>query len=246
MGLSLVTRGKRLKWFDKMIDSITLTFSMVAMCPRTCALGVVTCTTGRAVGNSVPHAEEGVGAIATQHLTNIFHGVNGLRLLKMNFEPKALLASTLAVDNQPGQRQVFLVDSKGRTAGHTGDMNSPMCGHIEGDGYVAGGNILSDPKVLDDMTQKFLETASLPLHERLLQAIDAGWEAGGCNAPDHTAAIVVVGIEEDIKLSYRPTLNLRIDYSEKAEPTKDLRRVYEDYKEWVADMRAQGSRHTVL
>lgn len=219
---------------------------MVARCPRIGALGVVTCTTGRAVGNSVPHAEEGVGAIATQHLTNIFHGVNGLRLLKMGFEPTAVLASSLALDNQPGQRQVFIVDSKGRTAAHTGNQNSPWCGHIEGNGYVAGGNILSGPKVLDDMEQRFHDTTKLPLHERLLQVIDAGWEAGGCNAPDHTAAIIVVGIEEEMKLSYRPTLNLRIDYSEKAEPTKDLRKVYEDYKAWVAAMRAQGDRHTVL
>ena len=44
-----------------------MTFTFVARCPETNALGVVTCTTGRSVGSVVPHAEPNVGAVATQH-----------------------------------------------------------------------------------------------------------------------------------------------------------------------------------
>lgn len=40
-----------------------------------------------AVGSAVPHAEAGVGAVATQATTNVIHGGNCLRLLKMGFEP---------------------------------------------------------------------------------------------------------------------------------------------------------------
>ena len=216
---------------------------MVARCADTLALGVVTCTTGRAVGNSVPHAEEGVGAIATQHTTNIFHGTNGLRLLKLGFEPKKVLESTLAIDPHPELRQVLVIDSQGRTAAHTGSKNSPWCGHIEGDNYVAGGNILVGPGVLEAMVSTFEKSKKETLHERLIQVIDAGIEAGGCNEPDHTSALLVVGIEDELKLFYRPTLNLRIDYSPNAEPTKDLTTLYENYKEWIKEMRARGGSH---
>jgi uncharacterized Ntn-hydrolase superfamily protein len=213
---------------------------MVARCPNTLALGVVTCTTGRAVGNSVPHAEEGVGAIATQHSTNIFHGTNGLRLLKLGFEPKRVLQSTLALDPNPELRQLLIIDSQGRTTSYTGSKNSPWCGHIEGDNYVAGGNDLKGPMVIEAMASTFERSKKETLHERLVQVIDAGLEAGGCTKPDHTTALLVVGIEEELKLFYRPNLNLRVDYSE--EPTKELRRLYENYKEWIKEMRLQGTR----
>jgi uncharacterized Ntn-hydrolase superfamily protein len=223
-----------------------MTFSIVARCPRTNMFGVVTCTTGRAVGNSVPHAEDGVGAIATQHSTNIFHGVNGLRLLKLGFEPVRVLSSTLELDTRPEYRQLLIIDKHGRTAAHTGSKNTGWCGHIEGDNYVVGGNDLESSRVLDAMKDTIEELSEQPLHERLVRAIDSGHSAGGCNTPDHTAALLVVGIEEELKLFYRPNLNLRVDWSKEARPTKDLLEMYANYKEWIAELRSQGTRHTVL
>lgn len=223
-----------------------MTFSMVARCKKTKSLGVVTCTTGRAVGSVVPHAEEGVGAIATQHSTNIFHGVNGLRLLRLGFEPMRVLKSTLALDTKPELRQVLIIDGEGQTAAHTGAKNTGWCGHLEGEDYVAGGNDLVGRQVVEAMSKVFKDNGENSLHERLVLAIDAGLEAGGCNTPDHTAALLVVGVEDGLKLFYRPNLNLRIDWSEKAQPTKELIKLYENYKEWIKEMRAQGAKHTVL
>lgn len=219
---------------------------MIARCLKTNMLGVVTCTTGRAVGNSVPHAEEDVGAIATQHSTNIFHGVNGLRLLNLGFEPVRVLKSTLELDTRQAFRQLLIIDKYGRTAAHTGSKNTEWCGHIEGENFVVGGNDLESSKVLDAMIHTFEELSECKLHERLVRAIDSGHSAGGCNTPDHTAAIVVVGLEEELKLFYRPTLNLRVDWSKEATPTKDLLEMYTNYIEWINELRSQGTKHTVL
>lgn len=210
---------------------------MVARCPRTNALGVVTATCGMAIGSAVTHAEEGVGAIATQHSTNIYHGVNGLRLLSHGFNPEKVLESTLALDPNPEIRQVFMINSEGLTAAHTGSKNSPWCGHIVGENYVAGGNIVVGRHVLEAMADTFKKTEKEPLHERLVQVIDAGLNAGGCTKPDTTTALLVVGIEDELKLFHRPNLDLRIDYSD--EPTKDLRILYERYKEWVKESKAR-------
>jgi uncharacterized Ntn-hydrolase superfamily protein len=215
-----------------------MTFTMVARCPNTQALGVVTCTCGLAIGSAVPHAEKNVGAIATQHSTNILHGTNGLRLLKLGFEPKRAMKSTLALDPNPEIRQVLIVDSAGRTSAHTGSKNSPWCGDIEGDGYVVAGNIVKGPEVLESMAKTFESLREKPLHKRLVEAIDAGLEAGGCIRPDTTTALLVVGIEEELKLSHRPNLDLRVDYSE--QPTKKLRELYEIYIDWVKESKKRA------
>ncbi len=46
---------------------ITATFSIVARCPKTGDMGVATASKHLGVGAVVPWAEEGVGAVATQH-----------------------------------------------------------------------------------------------------------------------------------------------------------------------------------
>lgn len=212
-----------------------MTFTIVARCQRTGALGVATCTTGRSVGSAVPYAEEGVGAVATQATTNVIHGNNSLRLLRMGFDPKTVLRSTLALGPHPEFRQVLIVDSQGRTAAHTGSRNKDWRGAVEGKNYVVGGNAIVGPRVIKAVVKTFEESEKEPLHERLVRAIDAGEEAGGCNEPDHTAALLVVGIEEELKTFLRPVLSLRVDCSDK--PTKDLREIYESYKSWIGEQR---------
>jgi uncharacterized Ntn-hydrolase superfamily protein len=213
---------------------------MVARCSRTFSLGVVTCTTGRAVGSAVSYAEEGVGAVATQATTNVYHGPNALWLLREGFNPSQVLESTLALDDHPEFRQVLIIDSEGRTSAHTGVSNTDWKGHIQGGDYVAGGNNIVGEWVLEAMVDSFEATRELPLHERLLRVVEEGEEAGGCNIPDHTAALLVVGIEEDLKIYSRPVLDLRVDSSEN--PTQELREVYESYREFIKERRGWGRR----
>jgi len=85
------------------------------------------------------------------------------------------------------------------------------------------------------MVGTFEESEGEALHEKLLRAIEAGKEAGGCNQPDRAAALLVVGIEEKLRLFQRPILDLRVDLSD--EPTKELRRMYECYKEFISERR---------
>jgi uncharacterized Ntn-hydrolase superfamily protein len=185
----------------------------------------------------VPHAIEGVGAIATQATTNVIHGSNGLRLLKLGFTPEQVLTSTLALDAHPDHRQVFILDAHGRTAVHTGTQNKPWKGTVVETNFIAGGNAVDGPQVIDAMVSTFIELEQESLAERLICAIDAGEEAGGCINPDHTAALLVVGIEDALKIFLRPVLNLRVDYS--TEPTKQLREIFESYKAWITARRTE-------
>jgi len=198
-----------------------LTFSIVARCPKTLALGVAVSTAVPAVGSIVPHVEASVGAIATQAQTNIFYGINGLKLLKEGLSPQSALETMLQKDVDREKRQVIIIDAQGRTAAFTGKENVEWKGHMIGKDCVVAGNMLVESQVIKNMVETF-ETQRGRLSERLLKALEAGQETGGDKRGRMSAALLVVGKHWESET--RPFLDLRVDaYSD---PVTELRRIY--------------------
>ncbi len=204
------------------------TFSMVARCRLTGALGVCVSTAVPAVGSVVPHVEAGVGAIATQGLTNINYGLKGLKLLKVGLHPEKVLEAMLKADPKREKRQVIMIDAHGRKAAYTGRETYEWKGQVIGEDFIAAGNLLVSGKVLEDMAEAF-ESCGGKLSERLMHALEAGDKAGGDRRGRVSAALLVVG-EEGLPEN-RPAINLRVDLHK--EPVKELRRIYEAYMEWI-------------
>lgn len=200
------------------------TFSIVARCAKTSALGVCVATAVPAVGSVVPHAEEGVGAIATQAYTEISYGIKGLQLLKMGFSPQTALEAMLKEDKNREVRQVTIIDKDGRTAAFTGKKTIDWKGHLTGKNYAVAGNMLVGSKVIEAMAGTF-ENSKGELSERLMKALEAGQKAGGDKRGKVSAALLVVG---ERQTETRPFLDLRVD--EHQNPVKELRRIYEVYK----------------
>ena len=194
---------------------------MVARCPKTLTLGVCVSTAVPAVGSRVPHVEAGVGAVATQAKTNVFYGINGLRLLKAGLSSQAALEAMLDEDQDRESRQVIMIDTEGRTAAFTGKETIGWKGHLVGKDYVAAGNMLAGSKVIGAMAQAF-ENSEGELAEGLLKALEAGQEAGGDKRGRMSAALLVVGREQR---GNRPILDLRVD--EHPNPVRELRRIFE-------------------
>ena len=201
-----------------------MTFSIVARCPTTLALGVCVSTAVPAVGSVVPHVEAKVGAIATQGQTNIFYGINGLKLLKMGFSPQTALDAMLKEDSKRERRQVAIIDKNGRTAAFTGKETLEWKGHLVGEAYVVAGNALVGAEVIEAMAQTF-ENSKGDLAERLLKALESGQEAGGDRKGRASAALFVVDKQP---LLTRPFVDLRVD--EHLNPVSELRRIWEDFK----------------
>lgn len=205
------------------------TFSMVARCPETLALGVCVASGSLAVGSVVPHIEPGVGALAVQGYTNFFHGVNGLRLLREGRSPQEIVEILLREDSLREKRQIILIDLSGRRAAFTGRETPEWRGHVIGEDYVAAGNLLKSGRVLEEMTTAFEESRGEWLAERLMRALEAGERAGGDRRGSRSAALMVaerIPIHES-----RPMINLRVDMHE--EPVKELRRIFEFYRNWL-------------
>jgi len=203
-----------------------MTFSIVARCPKTHALGVCVATAAPAVGSVVPHAEANVGAIATQAKTNILYGVNGLKLLKKGFSPKTALEAMLREDGERETRQVIIIDKNGRIGAFTGKETIVWKGHYIGKDYAVAGNMLVGKQVIEAMAQIF-EKAKGEFAERLLESLEAGQNAGGDKRGKTSAALLVVG--EGLS-EPRPFISLRVDVHE--EPVKELKRIFSEYQKY--------------
>ncbi len=194
-----------------------MTWSVVAHDPATGAFAVAVTTCNLAVGASCPHLRAGVGAVSTQSFTNRYLGPAILDALERGLPPAAAIESALAGDAGRGIRQVHCVDRHGRSAAFTGANCVAWCGDRPGAGFSVAGNMLAGEAVVADTVATFAERAALPLHERLLAALDAGQAAGGDRRGRQSAAMVLTTTEDF------PDLDLRVD--DHPEPLAELRRL---------------------
>lgn len=206
------------------MNQLTLnTFSITARCKKTGMLGVVVSTARPAVGSLAVYVEAGVGAIATQAALNPYFGIDGLRYLKEGQSAQEVLERLRSEDVEDERRQLAIVSSQGETASYTGKDTVAYANTIEGDEFVVAGNMLVGKNVLLAMKQAYELSENEFLADRLIEAIQAGQDAGGDKRGKQSAALKVVD-----RLEY-PLVDVRADESE--DPVKELRRVYQVYKE---------------
>ena len=174
-------------------QSASATFSIVAIDPENGDLGVAVASLVFGVGNHVPWAEPGVGAVATQAHMNGGYGPRGLELLKEGLTAQEVVDRLLEEDPYPRKegRQFAVVDAKGNVAVYTGPIANDWAGHIKGKGYTIQGNILTGPHVVQAMADAFENTKG-ELAERLYAALKAGDDAGGDRRGRQSAGLLVV------------------------------------------------------
>ena len=200
------------------------TFSIVAYDSVTQELGVAVQSRAFSVGTGVPWAEAGVGAIATQALTNESFGPEGLQLLRKGKKAPEVLRALVDSDTGSAHRQLGIVDAHGLSAAHTGKDCSSWAGHRTGPGYSIQGNILAGEAVVADMERAFLNSKG-ELAERLLDALDAGQAAGGDKRGMQSAAILVVRPSDEFPEYRSRYVDLHVEDSKG--PIREIRRVFE-------------------
>ena len=144
-----------------------------------------------AVGSVVPYAQAGVGAIATQSYANTRHGPTALAMLRRGLAPKDVVRSLTSKDRLASQRQVGLVDARGRAASFTGDDCFEWAGDLVRRNFAVQGNILSGKEVIEGMARAF-ESTEGDLPTRLLAALAAGQREGGDRRGQQSACLLVV------------------------------------------------------
>lgn len=201
----------------------TMTFSLVAHCPRTGQVGVGALTAMVGVGKIACHARTGAGALSSQAAMNPYHAYDGLPLLAAGRSAQETLDMVLAGDPGAEFRQVGVVDVQGRAAVHTGERTSDWSGDLVGDGYAVQGNRLVGRETLEAAAAAFEADPEQDLVERLLRALEAG-EATGADREGALSATVLVHGRE----AY-PLWDLRADHAE--DPAAELRRLHAELGE---------------
>ncbi len=205
---------------------LVATYSIVAYDAATGELGVAVQSRFIAVGAVVPWARAGVGAVATQALANTAYGPEGLRLLAEGLRPQDALDRLTAADPQAAERQVGIVDARGRAATYTGSGCSSWAGGHAGDGYAAQGNILVSEATVAALAGTF-ERSLGPLSKRLLSALAAGQAAGGDSRGMQAAALLVVRDGGGYGGHNDRYLDLRVD--DHPSPIAELQRIHDLY-----------------
>lgn len=187
------------------------TFSIVAFDPETEELGIGVQSKFLAAGAVVPWARAGVGAVATQSAANTTYGPEGLKLLEKGKDPESVVKELTKADEEKEIRQVGIVDAQGETAAFTGSECIDYAGHRTGEHFTCQGNILVSEETITSMAQRFLETESKPLSERLVVALKAADEAGGDKRGKQSAALLVVEEEGGYGGFNDRKIDLRVD-----------------------------------
>lgn len=203
-----------------------MTFSIVAWDPNpsgTPEWGIAVASKFLAVGAVVPWAKAGAGAVATQALANVSYGPRGLDLLDTGLEAKEVVRALTSADEGREERQLGVVDGRGRAATYTGSKCLHWAGGRTGDGFACQGNILTGADVVDAMAQAF-EAASGSLADRLLAAVAAGDRAGGDSRGRQGAALKVVREGGGYGGGTDVAVDLRVD--DHPDPVAELTRLW--------------------
>lgn len=187
-----------------------MTISVVGRCARTRDVGVAITSSSPAVGARCAWVRPGVGAAATQNVTDPRLGP--ALLDRMGAESSADRAVHDLVACAPkatvGWRQLSAVDVEGRLGGFTGDRALGDCGQVFGVDVVVAGNLLAEPSVLTEAVAAFERHEQDVLPHRLLTALEAALKAGGEAGPVRSAGLLIGEAAEGRSW---PTTDLRVD-----------------------------------
>ncbi len=200
-----------------------MTFSITGHCARTGMAGVAITTSSICVGSRCPHARAGVGAVATQNVTDPTLADRVFERLEAGETATEAVAAVMDGRVNADYRQLAVVDMAGRTGHFTGSHILGTNRVVEGDHCIAAGNLLSTLEVPAAMVAGFEADPEAHLADRLLRGLEAGLAAGGEEGPVRSAALVV---HHDQPFAL---VDLRCDWDED-NPVVVLRRLWTDYE----------------
>jgi len=203
---------------------IVSTYSIVACDLATSQWGVAVQSKFLSVGSVVPWAEPHVGAIATQAYANPRYGPDGLRLLREGLSADEVVARLTEADDGRDERQLGVVDSRGKAAAYTGSDCMEWAGHRVGECYSAQGNILVSAETVDALAVTFESTEGDTLERRLIDCLAAAQVAGGDRRGQQSASLLVVEQNGGYAQLSDVIVDLRVDDHPK--PIEELRRLY--------------------
>lgn len=184
--------------------------------------GVAVSSSSPAVAARCAYARAGVGAVASQNVTDPTLGTRGLDLMAKGASASQAVEILARTGAFPEYRQVLAVDRAGITAIHSGTNILGTWAQASTENVCAAGNLLKDQGVPQAMVDAFL-TSSGHIGARLIAAMRAAVAAGGEEGPVHSAGMKLV---HEVPW---PVADLRVDWKDDC-PIEELARVWDIYE----------------
>jgi uncharacterized Ntn-hydrolase superfamily protein len=204
-----------------------MTFSIVGRCGRTGQFGMAIASSSPAVAARCLHMRPGVGAAASQNVTDPALGPLILEAMAGGADAAQALAGVAAGRAHIGFRQLLAIGAAGPGAIRSGEAMLGVWSEAPGEDCAAAGNLLAGEGVPAAMVAAFAAAPQESLGERLMAALEAGLAGGGEAGPVRSAGLGVVG-----DLSWR-IVDLRIDWAEA--PVAMLRAAWDVYCPQIDD-----------
>jgi uncharacterized Ntn-hydrolase superfamily protein len=199
-----------------------VTFSLLGADTGSGQIGIVVSSSSPAVAARCAWVRAGVGAAASQNVTDPRLGQRLLDLLEAGLSPQEAIDAVVASAADIDYRQLAVVDPQGRTAAYSGSrsLGTHACAHARG--AVAAGNLLADAAVPARMVEAFETSAGVALGDRLVTALRAGLSAGGEDGPVRSAGLLVADAVA------WPVADLRVDWAD--DPIAELAALWQLWK----------------
>ena len=199
-----------------------MTFSLVARCAQTGMFGLAISSSSPAVAARCSFARAGVGAVASQNVTDPTLGPMALDVMEQGLSAAQAVEEVRKAGKFIEYRQVLAVDKAGGTAIHSGPNSLGIWTQAMAQNVASGGNLLDNEGVPQAIVEGFQATEG-HIGDRLIAAMRAGLAAGGEAGPVHSAGMKIVD-----KVSW-PVADLRCDWTEGC-PIENIAAAWEVYK----------------
>lgn len=204
-----------------------MTFSLVARCAETGMFGVAVSSSSPAVAARCAYTRAGVGAVASQNVTDPTLGPFALDLMQGGMSAPEAISGIRDQAQFLEYRQVLAIDAQGGTAIHSGGKVLGTWAEATGRNVIAAGNLLANKGIAQAIVEGF-ETATGHLGDRLVAAMRAGLAAGGEEGPVHSAGMQIAD------KTVWPYADLRCDWTKEC-PIEAIATAWQVYKPQADD-----------
>ncbi len=203
-----------------------MTFSLVARCADSGMFGVAISSSSPAVAARCSFAQAGVGAVASQNITDPSLGTRALELLAEGSDSENVI-ELMKISDHMDFRQLLVVDNRGGSAIYSGRKVLGHWSEARDQNVASGGNLLANEGIPQAIVDAY-NASNGHIGDRLLGALKAGLAAGGEAGPVHSAGLKIVD-----KVSW-PVADLRCDWTDEC-PIEQLERLWALYKPQLDD-----------
>ena len=172
-----------------------MTFSIVGHCVTTGQFGMAVASSSPAVAARCAYAQAGIGAVASQNVTDPRLGTKALEQLSKGLSADEALRQVIGNARHTDYRQLMIVDRHGGTAIHSGPKSLGIHAEQAAKHVAAAGNLLANDKIPGVMVETF-QASEGHLGDCLIAAMNAALDAGGEAGPVHSAGLLLVDTHE--------------------------------------------------